>query len=468
MSAPVIQPLGLMQYLKSLTATTHIYAVIGDGETPDGHVATMEIAGDQATLVIPALVGPQGPAGEHAFALRLQVSTIDDPEDLPTNLTNTDDDIGKYWVINQYDVVNEVQTIAVTGGATAFTLTYDGQPTTSITGGATSAALQAALEALANIAPGDVAVAGVAGGPYAVTFTGTKAGLNQPPITGAATGGTSPAVNVVTNQQGGTNLIGSRAYVWFGDHYRVIMMGTEGPPGPVPLITWGVELLDPDGGVESYMSQSGSPYAPSVIAHLAVPRGPQGPAGNLSQSPDVDMSNPPTHLQVLAFDANILPGGKWRPMSIGAIIPRPYTVPEAAFTNYQGISTRAPIGSFAVPAQPFPWKPIVFGHIKATGLELDSDPLIIGCEIRLGHPTSGQLIARGFGNTASWAHMMPHASSTADPTIAITPDNSYALVPANHTGMQGTLYVNLYNDGLAGAYLFNKANAQLYVQVTPV
>ncbi|MBE5453513.1 hypothetical protein E3G52_000377 [Mycobacteroides abscessus] len=370
MTAPPAPPIGLMVYLKSILTNTHVYAVVSDGETPDQYAVTMEIQGDQATLVVPALVGPQGPAGENAFALRLQKSLIDDPEDLPTNLGDTDEDLGKYWIMNHY---NE-----------------DGQ------------------------------------------------------------------------------LIGSRAYIWFGTEYRILMMGSEGPPGPVPQISWSVELLDPNGSQDSYVSQTGSPYTPSVRLHLKVPRGPQGPASSLGQCPDVDMSTPPQHLQVLGFDANITPAGKWRPMSIGAIIPRPFTVPEAAFTNYQGVSTRAPIGSFAIPAQPFPWKPIVFGHLKATGVELDQDPLIIGCEVRLGHPTSGQLISRGFGNTAQWAHMMPHASTPSDPTMAITPENTYALVPANHTGNQGTLYVNLFNDGLAGAYLFDKANAQLFVQVTPV
>ncbi|SKM80905.1 Bacteriophage minor tail subunit [Mycobacteroides abscessus subsp. massiliense] len=366
MSAPVAPTLGLMQYLKSITTTTHVFAVLSDGETPDGFSATIEISGDQATLTIPALVGPQGPAGQNAFAMRLQLSTIDDPEDLPTNLTNTEEDIGKYWVMNHYE--------------------------------------------------------------------------GDPPV-----------------------MVGSRAYVWFGDHYKVLMMGSQGPVGPVPEITWGVELLDPDGAQDSYMSQSGSPYTPSVIAHLRVPRGPVGPSTNIASAPDVDMTTPPRLGQVLAFN-----GTKWAPLDVGAILPRPFTVPEAAFTNFQGVSTRAPIGSFAIPAQPFNWKPMVWGKVKATGVQLNSDPFIIGCEVRLGNPTSGPLIARGFGNTSQWAQMSPHASSPTDPVAAITPDNTLGLVTANHTGNAGTVYVNLYNDGSPGAYMFDKANAQLFILVVPV
>jgi len=69
---------------------------------------------------------------------------------------------------------NEVQTLTPTGtpnGGT-FKLTFDGQQTTAIAWNATAAAVQAALEALSNIAPGDVTVSGSAGGPYTVTFGG--------------------------------------------------------------------------------------------------------------------------------------------------------------------------------------------------------------------------------------------------------------------------------------------------------
>jgi hypothetical protein len=40
-------------------------------------------------------------------------------------------------------------------------------------------------------------------------------------------------------------------------------------------------------------------------------------------------------------------------------------------------------------------------------------------------------------------------------------------VPANHTGSNGTLYVNLVNRGLAAVYDYNAANSQLFVMVVP-
>ncbi len=69
-----------------------------------------------------------------------------------------------------------------------FTLTFNGQATAAIAYNATAAAVQAALEALSTITPGNVYVQGGAGGPYSVTFqnalettgllvTGSGAGL---------------------------------------------------------------------------------------------------------------------------------------------------------------------------------------------------------------------------------------------------------------------------------------------------
>lgn len=65
-----------------------------------------------------------------------------------------------------------------------FTLTYSGQTTAAIAYNASPAAVQTALEALSNLAPGDVAVTGVAGVYYKVTFGGTLAAADVDEITG--------------------------------------------------------------------------------------------------------------------------------------------------------------------------------------------------------------------------------------------------------------------------------------------
>lgn len=104
----------------------------------------------------------------------------------------------------------EVQSVAITGDPTGgdFTLTFDGQTTAAIVYNAAAAAVQSALEALSNIAPGDVVVAGGAlpSTPVTVTFGGAYAGVNVPQMTGddtGLTGGTDPAVVVTTTEEGG-------------------------------------------------------------------------------------------------------------------------------------------------------------------------------------------------------------------------------------------------------------------------
>jgi hypothetical protein len=123
---------------------------------------------------------------------------------------------------------DEVQTITEGGsGLTSFTLTYSGQTTASIAAAATAAQVQSALEALSNIAPGDVTVTGSAGGPYTVTFGGTLADTNVAQMTATPTGGTG-TVTVATQTGGGTSL------------------GTGGSETAVGFLRKGVDTTDTD------------------------------------------------------------------------------------------------------------------------------------------------------------------------------------------------------------------------------
>ena len=99
---------------------------------------------------------------------------------------------------------NEVQTVTIDATGGTFTLTYAGQTTTAIAEAAAATAVQSALEALSNIAVGDVSVAGSAGGPYTVTFTGLLGSQNVAQMTASGaslTGGAGTAV--VTTNTGG-------------------------------------------------------------------------------------------------------------------------------------------------------------------------------------------------------------------------------------------------------------------------
>lgn len=83
---------------------------------------------------------------------------------------------------------------------TAFTLTYGGQTTTSLTVAAlTAAAIQAALVALSSVGAGNAVVTGTAATGWVVTFSGAATGTSVLTVTG--TGGTptiAPATNLWT------------------------------------------------------------------------------------------------------------------------------------------------------------------------------------------------------------------------------------------------------------------------------
>lgn len=110
---------------------------------------------------------------------------------------------GARTVVNRWLGINEVQTVIVNGSPTTWTLTFNGQTTAPISHPATAGTVQSALEALANIAPGDVSVSGSSGGPYTITFTGTLAKTNVSTlIANVVSGGTNPYITVAKTTEG--------------------------------------------------------------------------------------------------------------------------------------------------------------------------------------------------------------------------------------------------------------------------
>lgn len=105
---------------------------------------------------------------------------------------------------------NEIQNVALDGATSGtFTLTFQGQTTGAVAYNASAGTLQTALEALSNIASGDVTVTGDAGGPWAVEFKQAYAGVNVALMTGDGSsldGGQSVEV-VETSSGGGGNEI---------------------------------------------------------------------------------------------------------------------------------------------------------------------------------------------------------------------------------------------------------------------
>ncbi len=111
---------------------------------------------------------------------------------------------------------NEVQgfNIDATGGT--FTLTYDGQTTAAIARNATAPTVRTALEALSNLAPGDISVYGGVGADggkrqYRIEFTGPLAATDVVQVTadGSALTGGGATATTTTHRQGGANMTGT-------------------------------------------------------------------------------------------------------------------------------------------------------------------------------------------------------------------------------------------------------------------
>jgi hypothetical protein len=243
--------------------------------------------------------------------------------------------------------------------------------------------------------------------------------------------------------------------------------GPAGPRGATPHFTISTEPYSwvdqvANDGVVPDPDIGGTDEEPNI--HFYVPQGepgPAGPSGPIRTAEDYwEPEGGPADGNVITWNGD---ESRYEPRDPNLKTPRFFTVPEGAFTNFSGVAQRQQICAFALPQLPFDWVPHVTGHIRAVGIEVDADPLIIGAEVRIGDPTSGPLIARGFGNISTWTTFTPHFSTQSTTMDAVTPDGAVGRVPAYHSGTQGTVYVNLYNDGLFGIYNYNSAGSQLAV-----
>jgi hypothetical protein len=88
-----------LDYLQSALAKNDTYAVVTQS-TSGALTISAEVGPGISDVSIGPLVGPTGPAGESQFPLMLQPEVFGDPSQLPTDLTNTNADIGRYWLID--------------------------------------------------------------------------------------------------------------------------------------------------------------------------------------------------------------------------------------------------------------------------------------------------------------------------------------------------------------------------------
>lgn len=266
------------------------------------------------------------------------------------------------------------------------------------------------------------------------------------------------------------NEIGSNWAMWDGTDWNIFKEGMPGQIGPVPKVTWVFNLVTADEaatwnsvdqGNGYKTTKTGSDASPTVTVEVnrEILRGPAGVGSDW---------NLYTGGGEAVGDLPQWNGSKYVPTPLEHVVPQMFTFPEGNFQDVPlAFGTRVTIGTALLPPIDHDVVPWVTGHFRLTGVELDTTPLTIGIEVRLGSAT-GTLVARGYGNVTGYVTVIPHSSSASSPNDAITPTNGRAVIPANSTGEPARLYVNAFNDGVAGIYSFSAAGAQLAVQAIPV
>lgn len=161
-----------------------------------------------------------------------------------TTVEKFEDKIKKLGADHHLDLhQNEFQRITISGTPTGgtFDLTYDGETASGIVYNATAAAIQSALEALANLSVGDVICTGGAlpDNFVEIEFAGNLADTDTPLMTAdnSLTGGTTPTIEITEEVRGITDA--ARALQRLNEAYNAIE-GALIPRGlsVVQISTW--------------------------------------------------------------------------------------------------------------------------------------------------------------------------------------------------------------------------------------
>lgn len=106
MSTP-IEIIDLAQYdtipLDAILSYLHMMGIITDINDPNNIAYTMEAYNNQPVLTVPVLKGRQGIPGPNAITLRFENTLITDLDSLPTDLGDTDADLGRFWLFPVID-----------------------------------------------------------------------------------------------------------------------------------------------------------------------------------------------------------------------------------------------------------------------------------------------------------------------------------------------------------------------------
>lgn len=100
MTGPVQAPPGATAYFGSMLATLHFWGFASDLNVPAGVCGSFEINGTEGAIVLDAIKGDKGDPGTPSPIVKMQYEDdFSDASQLPSNLENISEDIGKAWWI---------------------------------------------------------------------------------------------------------------------------------------------------------------------------------------------------------------------------------------------------------------------------------------------------------------------------------------------------------------------------------
>ncbi|MFD7844001.1 hypothetical protein ACFV4K_13850 [Nocardia sp. NPDC059764] len=199
----------------------------------------------------------------------------------------------------------------------------------------------------------------------------------------------------------------------------------------------------------------------TVPAGLRGPKGPAGASGRIIDAPDYEVSRGPSHGGLFSYDRS---NRKFRsaPAPLGT---GPWSWFQEDFNGEQvAAAARLEGGIFTIPAQPFAWRPLVYGHFF--GFSEVSGQQAVEVTVRLTN-SQGVIVAATAASSGVWLYspLVPCYRDGAS-TRALSPTSDFAVVPAGQTA---NLVVGAERTNGGGAKIgFHNSGASLVVFAEPI
>ncbi|MFF2553443.1 hypothetical protein ACFVUS_20765 [Nocardia sp. NPDC058058] len=189
-------------------------------------------------------------------------------------------------------------------------------------------------------------------------------------------------------------------------------------------------------------------------------KGPAGVSGQISKSPDFDQSSGISHGGVFAYQRS---SGKFRgmPAPMGA---GPWSWYESDFIADQESSVGQLIaGTFTIPAQPFAWRPVVYGNMST--YSVNNGQQAARAVVRL-YNSQGQVVASSAGASGVYLYL-PIISTYRDEqsTRTLSPTSDFGVVPA---GQPASLLVAVERDSGNSTIGYRTSRASLVIYARPI